>query len=200
MVPVQTLPEADAAYTPVFKRGRAESVRTSQAAQRLGPEAVRLLQRGAIDNFNYLARCKRSAILWDWIHGVPIDQLERTYSTTPFAGSIGHGDICRFADVTRFHLRSAHEIAEIVYPGESPSETGVDALLRQLEAGIPAPALPLLEISVTLTRGEYLTLYQAGISNREELWQREKNEIASLLGAGRANQLDVLRPIDQAAA
>jgi hypothetical protein len=45
-----------------------------------------------------------------------------------------------------------------------------------------------------------LTLYQAGIGNSDELWRREKSEIGTLLGTGRADQLEVLRPADKAAA
>jgi helicase len=200
MALVQLLPEGDAIYTPVLKRGQRESIRVRQAAQSFGNNVVSLLQRYARDMPNYWARCKRLCILWDWIHGSPIEEIERGYSTTPFAGSIGHGDIRRIADSTRFHLRSAAEIASVMYPAEGPDETRIDGLLRQLEVGLPAEALALLDVPIVLTRGEYLSLYRAGIGNPEDLWQRGKDELASLIGANRAEELDLVRPGHEAAA
>ncbi|MGH8503991.1 MAG: DEAD/DEAH box helicase [Gammaproteobacteria bacterium] len=200
MALVQVLPEGDATYTPVLKRGQRESIRARQAAERFGSALVQLLQRHAADMPAYLARCKRVAILWDWIHGAPIDELERTYSTTPFQGSISHGDVRRIADSTRFHLRSAYQIAAIMYPGEGPPEDRMEALLRQLEVGIPADALPLLELPVALTRGEYLSFYQGGIRTPDDLWQRSEPELAAVVGERRAHELESLRPLDKAAA
>jgi helicase len=197
---VQVLPEGDATYTPVLKRGQRESIRIRQAAERFGGPVVRLLQRQASDMPTYFARCKRLCILWDWIRGVPIEQLERGYSTTPFGGAISHGDIRRIADSARFYLRSAYQIAAIMYPAEGPPEDQMDALFRRLEVGIPAETLPLLDLPVGLTRGEYLALYGAGIGTPEDLWGRPEAEIAALLGNRRAKELKRFRPPDQAVA
>jgi ATP-dependent DNA helicase len=62
-----------------------------QAISRYGREVGRLLQRYAKDNGEWLARCKRAAILWDWTHGVPIEQIEREYTPNPFQGVITLG-------------------------------------------------------------------------------------------------------------
>ena len=83
---VQALPESDGGYTPMMKRGRAETVRPSEASSRFGSDVVRLLQRHVDDEFDYFARCKRAAILWDWTHGEPIESIERKFSPNPFQG------------------------------------------------------------------------------------------------------------------
>ena len=105
---VQVLSEMDGIYTPVMKRGGSESVRPSEAMQRFGHTLVQGLQRYCRDEFEYWARCKRASLLYDWIEGTPVDELERRFSTTPFGGAISYGDIVRIADGARFHMRSAH--------------------------------------------------------------------------------------------
>jgi replicative superfamily II helicase len=189
---VQVLEESDAGFTPLMRRGRGESVRVRQVADRLGNDIARLLQRFARDDFAYQARCKRTAILWDWINGVPVETIEQQYTANPFY-RIGYGDIRRFADSTRFHLRSAHQIAAVLYAGAGPSESEIDALLTRLEVGLPADALDLLRIPLDLTRGEYLGLYRAGVPTLQDVWNLSDQRMAELLPR-RASRLGQLRP------
>lgn len=191
---VQVLPEADAAYTPLMKRGVAENVRPREAAARYGHGTVRLLQRYAGDNFAYLARCKRAAILWDWIEGIPMEEIERRYSPNPYQGAVGSGDVRRFADNTRFHLRSAHQIATILLIEHGPTEESVEKLLRQLEVGVPAEALGLLDLPIPLERGEYLALFRSGAKTPSDVWSMPQNEIARIFGPSRSRQLQDVRP------
>ncbi len=111
------------------------------------------MQRFAGDQFEYYARCKRAAILYDWIFGRKLEDIEKDYSTTPYVGRIEHGDIRRFADNTRFHLRSASEILSILLV-ERHREEEINSVLKQLEVGVPAGALGLLELPLSLNRGE----------------------------------------------
>jgi replicative superfamily II helicase len=188
---VQALPESDGGYTPLMKRGRAESVRPREASERYGPDAVRGLQKYAQDEFDYFARCKRAAILWDWITGVPVETIEQRFSPNPFQGRIHQGDIRRFADATRFHLRSAHQILSVLFVEEGPSEEAIEALLRRLEVGIPAGALRLLDLPVSLSRGEYLALFSRGVDAADKVWAMPTRDLASIIGSGRAD--DVLK-------
>ena len=64
----------------------------------------------------------------------------------------------RFADITRFHLRSASDILSILLLGLHPQEE-IDALLKQLEVGIPAELLGLLALPLA---GKTATSYAAG--------------------------------------
>ena len=167
MALLQVLPESDNGYTPMMKKGRREAAHPSKAAERYGQDVIKLLQRRARDEFDYFARCKRAAILGDWIDGRPIEEIEQTYSTNPYQGTIGHGDVRKFADATRFHLRSAHQIAALIFIEGGLSEESMDALCTQLEVGIPADALDLLRLPLPLARGEYLVLYRRGIKRRK---------------------------------
>lgn len=186
---VQGLAESDGGYTPMMKKGLSESIRPQEAARRYGEDITRSLQHFAQDEFDYFARCKRASILWDWINGVPIDTIEQRYTPNPYQGRIGHGDIRKFADATRFYLRSAHQIVSLLLPDGSLDATSVETILRQLEVGVPADALGLLQIKVVMARGEYLALYNKGVKTVED-WQRlTPKEIEDTLGAVRAKEL-----------
>ncbi len=176
------------------EEGTAESVRRREAAQKYGPETVRAMQSFARAEWDYLARCKRAALLWDWVSGVPLETIEQRYTPNPFQGRIGHGDARKFADATRYRLRSAHQIASVMFAGEGPSEEAIEALLRQLEAGLTGEALGLLSLPLSLSRGEYLALHAAGISASEQFWATAEESLVGVLGAARAAQCLKLRP------
>jgi helicase len=182
MALVQALPESDANYTPMFKKGTKESVRPREAASRFGLPVTNALQRFADDHLSYYARCKRASILWDWINGVSVAKIEEAYTANPIQGKIGYGDIRKFADSTRFHLSAAHRITSLLFVSGGPTEDAIDRLLRQLEAGLPAQALHLINIPADLARGDYLTLFKAGIASTNQLWERSDQHISQLLG------------------
>jgi hypothetical protein len=192
---LQVLPESDNGFTPMMKRGYGESNRPGEAADRYGSDTVRLLQAAARSHHDYYGRCKRAAILWDWMRGTPMEEIEQRFSTTPFQGKIGHGDVRCFADSTRFHLRSAHRIATVMFVGQGPSEASVEELLKQLELGIPREALGLLSLPLSLSRGEYLTLHGEGIRTVADVWSLPRAEVVRLLGERRAMQTEAHRPI-----
>jgi replicative superfamily II helicase len=179
---VQSLEEADAAYTPMFKKGQKESVRAQEAGLRFGDPIVTLLQRNAGDILKYWARCKRASILWDWIHGEGTDVIEQRYTATPYQGKIGRGDIVRFADTTRWCLRSVHQIVALIYPSNSPNGEEIDAVCRSLEVGLPNDVLDLLTLPIRLTRGEYLALRSAGLRTSAQVRLAPRHQLTSLIG------------------
>ena len=193
MAIVQVLPESDAIYTPLFKRGQREADMAGRASSRYGHEVVRILQRHAQDNFSYYARCKRAAVLHDWINGVPTDAIEKDYTTNPYQGKIGYGDIRGFADTTRFHLRSAIPIANLILMDKAPAGQSLETLLKQLEVGIPAGALELLTIPMAFERGECLVLYNASIKTTKTFWAASAEMIANLLGKTRLAEIEKIR-------
>ena len=84
------LNEANENYTPVMKRGRSESVRFIAVGFRNHRSIVAaLLQRFSRDEINVVwQRCKKAAILHDWIHGKSIELIERRYTANLFQDSI----------------------------------------------------------------------------------------------------------------
>lgn len=191
MVILQRLSQEVVGYTPLFKRGRSrkESAWQRDVSTYYGRDVTRMLQSGADDQYEYWGRCKRAAILWEWTRGQPTREIEKKYSITPYAGSIGAGEIRRFADQTRFHLRSAFDIADVLLLGEGPNEEAVDRLLKQLEVGLPSNALGLLNLPVRLTRGEYLTLHRAGFRQAEEVLGASTSDLSKHVGETRASEL-----------
>src|SRR5690606_21200964 len=94
MAYLQFLPASVIGYTPLFKRGRSskEPAWQRDVSTYYGSDVTQSLQRGAYDQYEYWGRCKRAAILWEWIQGYPIRQIEEKYSTTPYGGNIGGGE------------------------------------------------------------------------------------------------------------
>jgi hypothetical protein len=130
-------------------------------------------------------------MLWDWIGGIPVDVLERHYSTTPFQGAIGYGDIIRIADGTRFHLRSAHQILSALFPGNPEFLASLDDVLQRVEFGLPSSAVSLTQLPVPLTRGQYLALFYAGCTGTVEVAQLSKERLVECVGLPAAS---LLRP------
>lgn len=186
---VQILDEMSDVYTPIMKRGRAESVRASEAMQRYGHTILQVLQRYGADEHEVLKRCKRAAILHDWIEGVPVDVIEHRYTTNPYQGSISYGDIANIAEGTRFHLRSAHRILVALFPQHPEYLAAIDEILTRLEFGLPARALPLLSLPVTLTRGQNLSLVEVGVLNGEAIRALPLDALVSRIGAHSAGLL-----------
>ena len=164
-----------------------------QAGDRFGIEIVPVMQRFARDLYEYYARCKRAAILYDWISGRSLEDIERDFSILPYAGRIEHGDIRRFADSTRFHLRSASDILSILLVGHDPQEE-IDSILKRLEVGIPAELLDLLKLPLPLTRGQYLALGARNIVSIDQFWAADPAIVRDAIGEPRRAQLEKLRP------
>ena len=193
LVLIHALPEFDDAYTPLFRRGHRETIWQNHVVQHYGHEIARALQRGANDIMTYHARCKRVAVLREWTYGTPISEIESSFTVNPFY-NIGAGDIRSFADFARFHLTAAFEIAEVLLLGQGPSAEDVEKLLAQLEAGIPAIALGLLDLPIALGRGTYLALHQAGIVRPATVWELTEERLREIVGTTAAAAIWAARP------
>lgn len=180
---VQVLDELDSIYTPVMKKGQSESVRAGDVAQRFGHQMPQMLQRYCRDQIEFWARCKRAALLHDWIEGTPVEVLEKYYSTTPYGGAIGYGNIIGIADATRFHLRSAHQILATLFPDQLEFLKGLDEILQRLEFGLPSTALPLTRLSVRLTRGQCLALVSIGVCSASDLENLDYARLRECVGS-----------------
>ena len=191
---IQVLDEMDAIYTPVMKQGQSESVRANDVAQRFGHQMTQILQRYCGDYSEYYSRCKRASLLYDWIKGTPVEVIEKQFSTTPFRGAVGYGNIIGIADGARFHLRSAHQILSILFPDEPEFLTAVDELLLRLEFGLPTAAIPLTALPLALSRGQYLALFAAGCSTADGVNELGMDTLTECVGA---NVASLLRPEQQ---
>lgn len=190
---IHSLPEFDEAYTPMFRRGQRETVWQGNVVQHYGHEVAGTLRWGAPDMMAYYARCKRVAVLHAWTQGMPIAEIEATFTVNPFF-SIAAGDIRGFADLARFHLAAAFEIANVLLQGQGPSAEDMENLLAQLETGIPAGALGLLDLQANLGRGTYLALHQAGFNRPTDVWAADEEQLRALVGSTIAATLLAARP------
>ncbi len=190
---IHALSEFDDSYTPLFKKSKKESVWPMQVTQIYGDDIVRALQFGVRDTMAYYARCKRVAVLQKWIDGLPISEIESIFTINPYY-SVGAGDIRSFADFARFHLVAASEIADILLLGQGPDADDVEKLLMQLEVGIPASALGLLNLPIRLERASYLAFYQSGITEPEAVWELENEHLEDIVGNTVRLRLQAVRP------
>lgn len=186
---VQILEEMDGIYTPIMKRGGSESKRAGDVSRRYGNVVMNALQSYSRELLDYWRRCKRAALLFDWVGGTPIEVLEKEYTANPFQGVVSYGDITRIAEGTRFHLRSAHQILSVLFPGQSDFLSGLEQIIVRLEVGLPVKALPLLNLPVPLVRGQYLALFNAGVLTPETALAMGTQALAALIGPIAADQL-----------
>ena len=186
---IQVLDEMDAIYTPVKKQGQSESVRATDAGQRYGWPMIEILKRHCGDVFEFWSRCKRASMLYDWIEGNSVAVMEKQYSTTPFGGAIGYGNIIGIADGARFHLRSAHQVLSTLFPNEAGFLEGIDGLLVRLELGLPANAIPLTRLPIALSRGQYLALVAAGCTTPDDVKELATETLTQCVGAVFASQI-----------
>jgi helicase len=191
---LQGLAESDALYTPISNSRGREAAWSGVVVAGYGEDVAIALQRFAPDADGYVARCKRAAVLWDWMQGTPLEHIETRYSCNPYRWRMELGDVRRFADLTRFHLQSARQIISVLLLGEAQLEQQIDDVLKQLEIGIPAQALDLLNLPIPLTRGEYLALCQAGIIDRASVWGTPQQRLQQFVGDGPATRLKAAAP------
>jgi helicase len=191
---LQALPELDRIYTPVSYKGKGrEATWPQQVSNAYGVYVVQALQRFAPDDVGYIARCKRTCVLSDWMNGVAVDEIERAYTMNLFS-PFSYGDIRSIADGTRFHLRSARQIVALLLVNPPVFEEEIDTLILQLESGIPADVHDLLKLPADLPRGDYLALRTANVMTCEQLWSLTHERIKEILGHVTAARLESLRP------
>lgn len=186
---LQVLPEMDAVYTPIFKRGGAESSRASDVSTRYGYGVSGLLQRYVADQHQFWQRCKRAAIVWDWVEGVPVEEIERRFTANPFQGVVSYGDIVRITEGTRFHLRSAQQIIGALKVDKPKWLETIDRFIDRLEFGLPDAALSLVELPVQLTRGQYLSLWAAGLNEKRSVALLDKPTLTAHVGELQATRI-----------
>ncbi len=193
LVLVQALPECDATYTPLMKRGVSEERWPREVSATYGANAARALQAHTADVSTYRARCKRAMIIHNWIRGTPIEQVEANATTNPYQGAITAGYVRGFADAARFHLRSAFDIASIALVVDAPSAEAIEEMLCRLEFGIPPSVVPMArERNLGLQRGELLALLRAGVDSLEKLKALSPTDLAIAVGEMRAKQIVVM--------
>jgi caspase domain-containing protein len=188
----QGLPESDETYVPMQKKGTADLRWSSLAAGRIGPAVVHQMSRGA-DAVTAAARAKRTLVALAWADGIPIQSIEANFSVNPFA-AVAAGDVRGIAESSRFRLRSAYDIAIVGFPLAAPAADAMDAFFRQLEFGIPSPALGLLALPIALSRAEYLLLHGQGLSTPDVVWKVPLKDFESRLSKSLANKLKAWHP------
>jgi replicative superfamily II helicase len=184
MLLMQCLDEADNVYTPL-----ARASKTGTGKDRgwnhgligvLRPELLSELSRGAGGD-GYERRCKRARIVLDWIMGVSMTQIESRFTANPFY-AVSLGTVRSIADLTRFHLRAAVDIATVVFDPAPFATEEAKELLERLERGLQKSWLPLARSVPGLTREEVIALGSAGLADLEVLASMPSPTLHQVLG------------------
>jgi helicase len=180
---LQVLEEMDAVNAPTLKRGTTEAVRVSQTTQRFGLHAAHLLQRFGADQHQMWKRCKRACVIYDWIEGVAVDEIERRYTTNQFWAAVNYGDIMNITDTTRYHLRSARGILTALFLDNPELLTSVEELIPRLEFGLPTRGLPLLDLPIDLNRGQLLAFIERDALDSDAVSAIPDDALTQCIGA-----------------
>lgn len=119
---------------------------------------------------------------------IPLKRLSEASRLTR-SSAFCAGDIRGFANLARFHLQGAFEIADALLVGDGPNGEDVEQLLAQLEVGLPAEAMVLLQLPIRLPRGAYLALHRAGYLRPNEVLGLPKEKLVTLVGDATAQPL-----------
>ena len=103
---IQVIKEMDDVYTPLNVNQNHERVIINDFMSRYQNTVLfQILQRRIEDQPALWKRCKRAAMLFDWISGISVEKIEHTYTANPF-NPLNYGDILKITDTSRFHLQS----------------------------------------------------------------------------------------------
>lgn len=184
VVIVQALEEVDAVYTPQMRVG--EPRWQNEAISSFGYDVVSLLRLGATDNKAFYARCKRACLLEAWLEGQALADIESSFSANSYS-KVRSGDVNRCADTTRFILESGRQIA-VALSSDAEIWAETDAILKQLETGLPSAGLHFTGAPLQLRRGEILGLLAHGVASPEDLHDLSLDELQAIIG-NRANRV-----------
>jgi replicative superfamily II helicase len=193
---IQGLDEMDQqARISIFRKGSKEDIWPHNASRLFGREVILLLQNHVPkDIYDYYARSKKALLLYDWISGMSVHDLESKYTLVDNSFCrLTYGHLINIANMTRFHLKSASEIASLILLGNQSIGDEIDRLLIRLEIGLPEELLGLLELPIKLDRGHYLALSNAGIRNKEQFWKAPPDTLESIIGKRLIGQLSKYR-------
>jgi hypothetical protein len=124
--------------------------------------------------------------------------IESTYSTNLRFNTVGSGDIRGFADGCRLLIESATRISALVL-GIGAEASEVNAFAKRLEYGIPLGGLSLIDLDVSLNRGDILNLLNAGLSSPESILAISIEQLTELIGSkGAALRLAAMRHLSLA--
>ena len=181
----QVTSELDEIFFPIHRRSVQERARWQAVpGQQCLPHSVTRAIRSE-NATTVTARCKRLAAILMWIQGVELDQLEKSL-LRHLPESNAAGAIRSVAERTRDVVGVVSRVAEIMNPGEAEEANRlgelVDGITIQLELGIPPEVVWLARVvRRTLTRGEYLALFRAGVTRASEVVELEAEIVERLL-------------------
>jgi helicase len=181
--------ELDDTYIRTHERSRQEQERWRRTCVDLGVPQ-RLLQGLHVGGGRPTVRAKRAAACLLLMSREPFAAIEQSLlQHTPENSAAG--PIRQVAARTRDVIEIVANVA--TYYGKTlPTDTVVDDLALQLELGIPAECLELARrYGNGLTRGDYLTLLQAGYVTMDQINETEEAVLGALLNSSKAQFLKV---------
>jgi helicase len=172
--------ELDDVHFPVHRKSHKERERWQGVLQRQVPYR---LASAILEGDEATARAKKTASVLMWVAGNELREMEQSL-LQHMRDSEAAGAIRAVADRTRDLLGTSVRVAEIL-SGRSDSAlaSSAESLAVQLELGVPRTLVPLARLTRTkLTRGQYLALERAGLSNLDTIAATDTKVLERVLG------------------
>ncbi len=174
------LDEIDQLFIPFDYRSYKEHKWEEELALSFEYNLLPILKYKIYDEGVFLKRCKKICVIKKWVSGTPVIDIQNEFSFDE-RYPLEPGHIRAVADLIRFHLGSIFEIIRKIKPGLIPNLTEVEQFSKQLEFGLPPIGLSLLNLPITLYRGEYLQLIKNGIYSVKDFQQLKKEDLLKII-------------------
>lgn len=180
----QITTELDDVLFPINKKSTQKEPQTwfgELSRQRIATSVIRALQRNIIGDSQAALRAKKAVACLLWVTEMPISQIENIL--TQFGGKFNGaaGPIRTLRNRMTDILPVVGRVAEVLHPGLDLGDR-MGKLLVRLETGVPAPMVPLASVlGPTLSRGDYLSLFSAGLTEVDALTAASDDQILNCL-------------------
>lgn len=148
------------------------------------PQALlRAMQVTAQDRKQAISRAKRAAAAAMWIAGVPMETIELQLTQHLRQRGGVAGAVRAVTDRTRDLLPAVAAVVRELVP-EQPADDLVNRTMLRLELGVPAEVVGMArDLSVPLTRGQWVALRGAGLVSPDHVRALGLEELAAVVGS-----------------
>jgi len=190
--------EVDSLLFPLNKKSTEKEPQTWKGelrGQGVPVAILNALERNTRDHTQSTLRAKKAAACLLWITDMPIANIEAVL--TQFGGKPdgAAGPIRNITSRTYDLLPTVARVAEIIH-SELNLTQKCKQLLTRLEVGVPSVAVELASrVGTRLTRGDYLSLIRANLTNIENVEKAPDKDLLKLLGDNVIKLAEVRRAI-----
>lgn len=189
----QVTRELDEVYFPFAKKAKfTEHQRWPQelAHQQVAPQVMNMLRIGGSDQLAGMVRAKKAMACLLYASNMPLARVEQHLMQHQL-GDGAAGPIRAVADRTRDLIPAVVRVFAFLHP-EIAVGTVAERTMVRLELGLPVELVELgTLLGATLTRAQYLTLLERGLTTPDQFGPVQPATLADYLGIKEARVLEI---------